>query len=74
MSKDREQPDGYEPPQVEDVAAEDGPAVTAADGTNVAGAEWRPPRAPGGYEAPEVEDVPATDGPAVTATATTGMF
>ena len=32
MSDERapEQPEGYEPPRVEDVPAEDGPAVTAA--------------------------------------------
>jgi hypothetical protein len=37
-------PDGYEPPQVEEVPATDGPAVTAAGDspTGDAGPEWRP--------------------------------
>ena len=47
-----ERPEGYEPPQVEDVPAEDGPAVTAAgtqQGTDIQapGAEWRPQEDPG---------------------------
>jgi hypothetical protein len=33
--------EGYEPPHVENVPAEDGPAVTAA-GKTVKGPEWRP--------------------------------
>jgi hypothetical protein len=41
-----EQADEYEPPRVEDVPAEDGPAVTAAGKTpqdiSVPGPEWRP--------------------------------
>jgi hypothetical protein len=45
--------EGYEPPRVEDVPAEDGPAVTAAGGTgsadtNTTGAEWRPGEDAGG--------------------------
>jgi hypothetical protein len=34
-------PEGYEPPQVENVPAEDGPAVTSA-GKTQKGPEWRP--------------------------------
>jgi hypothetical protein len=33
---------GYEPPQVENVPAEDGPAITAAGKTVTPGVEWRP--------------------------------
>jgi hypothetical protein len=33
--------EGYDPPKVEEVPAEDGPAVTAAGGT-APGPEWRP--------------------------------
>jgi hypothetical protein len=50
MSEERkhpEQPEDYEPPQVEDVPAEDGPAVTAAGDSppqdiGLPGPEWRP--------------------------------
>ena len=43
--RDEKPAEGYDPPQVEDVSAEDGPAVTAAgitgDDTDD-GPEWRP--------------------------------
>ena len=46
-----EHAEGYQPPRVEDVPLEDGPAVTAAgvpQGTEAQiGAEWRPDDAPG---------------------------
>jgi hypothetical protein len=52
MTDDRREPEeqeqGYEPPRVEDVPAEDRPAVTAAGATDLTtGAEWRP-EPPGG--------------------------
>ncbi|MEA2472370.1 MAG: hypothetical protein QOE06_285 [Thermoleophilaceae bacterium] len=39
-SEERPSSEGYRPPQVEDLPADDGAAVTAAGIT--AGAEWRP--------------------------------
>jgi hypothetical protein len=43
MSERQERPEGYEPPEVEEVPTTDGPAVTAAgESTGDAGAEWRP--------------------------------
>ncbi len=39
----RKPAEDYEPPQVKDIPAQDGPAVTAAGGTGdiIVGAEWR---------------------------------
>jgi hypothetical protein len=39
--RDETRAEGYEPPQVEHVPAEDGPAITAA-GKSQKGPEWRP--------------------------------
>ena len=42
--RDEGQAEGYDPPQVEDVPAEDGPSITSAGvtGGGGGGPEWRP--------------------------------
>jgi hypothetical protein len=66
MTGESGRPDVYESPRVEELPAQDGPAVTAAGKTPPVGAEWRPSEREG-YESPQVEQLPAQDGPAVTA-------
>lgn len=45
MSRDQSKPEQYDPPQVEQIPTEDGPAVTAAGKSNNPGVEWQPKEA-----------------------------
>jgi hypothetical protein len=45
MSGDKSGPEDYDPPQVEQIPTEDGPAVTAAGKSNDQGVEWKPKEA-----------------------------